>query len=854
LSDSLKTAIQAIAHNLTNDAGQADSKRADSIVNALALIRQRMGLDFAESLLECQLSAVPSDKRFISFVNVLGLALYRQVHYELAISCFMFRIGLNRKDKVAFNNLGLCYNRIGKSKEAAEAYQGGLDADPHYKQAGSNLLYLQHYIWDADPDRISRQHKDYAEMHYHSADNAMSGRTVDLNPLKKLKLGFLSGDLRFHAVSRFIAGIFAHLDRKDFELFAYHTYTGPEDGITEQLKSNSIVWKRVHKMDTDALAAQIKNDDIDILLDLSVYTQGGVPDLIARQVAPIQINYMGYPDTSGIQAMNYRIADDVSDPPETEYLYSEKLIRLPVSMWNYTPWPDIPQPMPPPCINNGYITFGSMNNHAKIQREWLEVWARVLLAVPGSKLLLKSRAMGSERINKEVLDLFEAQGVAKQRIIAKGFETRPNDHFLSFNEIDICLDTLPYNGTTTTFDSLWMGVPVVTMTGDLHVSRTSASILTGMGLADWIATDSEEFINICKIQSGNLSSLAELRGSLRNRMRQTTLGDPVAFCQHFAELLRELWKTYCKSPPHNVLPLAASATQPEKATDKVELTRQGSDQPLITIVVCASNQQQLDISRNHLTTTVGTPWEFIGIDNASAGYSLAEAYNIAGDLAKAPVIAFIHDDVFIATPSWGKVLRDKFDDDQSLGLIGLAGTAYLQTRHPYWVASKAPFIHGQVIHHNNDIKLSRYSDAEGDQQVVAIDGLMMVSSKQAFLKHHFDAKTFDGFHFYDLDFSVRVSEQYKVVTTTDILVKHLSGGSFDESWKRYRQRFREKFGKQTFWSCIDEEPQSDSHLQRLNCHFQLSDFYNPQQIEEFERLGITHPKHPQFDPDRDQET
>jgi hypothetical protein len=180
-------------------------------------------------------------------------------------------------------------------------------------------------------------------------------------------------------------------------------------------------------------------------------------------------------------------------------------------------------------------------------------------------------------------------------------------------------------------------------------------------------------------------------------------------------------------------------------------------------------------------------------------------------------------------------------------VIGVAGTAYIQSRYPYWVAAKSPFIHGQVIHHNKQLKLSRYSDAVGDQPVVAVDGLLMAVSKETFRKHRFDAKTFDGFHFYDIDFSVRASEDSKMLVTTDILTKHLSGGSFNDSWKQYRDRFRKKYDQRRIWSCVQGQPNSDSHLQRLNCHYPLNEFFDQVTVEKFEKLGKEHPKHPGFE-------
>ncbi len=866
---SLKQAISQLALALQDNENTDFETRSNLAVEACESIEDQKGLDFAETTLSEQLTAVQPSRSFVGFLNIFGLALYRRIRYDLAITVFNYRINRNPKDKIAFNNIGLTYNRLGRSLEAAAAYQSALDADPDYKQAGSNLLYLKHYIWGANPTEISNAHHDYAKRHYQTSENLMSNVSVNLDPERRLKIGFLSGDFRFHAVSRFIEGIFKHLDRSQFELFAYHTYSGQEDSISKDLKSCDIDWKRVHKLKLPELTQCIQSDQIDILFDLAVYTHGGNPDLIAQQVAPIQINYMGYPDTSGIPAMNYRITDEVSDPTGIDHLYSEKLLRLPVPLWNYSPWPNLPNVAQPPHLKNGYITFGSMNNHAKLQTEWLQIWAKVLQAVPNSVLLIKSRAINSARTGPEVYRQFAEWGIDSKRIIAKGFNNVPNEHFLTFHDIDIALDSAPYCGTTTTFDSLWMGVPVVTMTGDLHVTRTSASILTGLKLADWVADSPENFVEICNAKAEDTDSLRSFRHSMRQRMQGTSLGDAKLFCGHLSTLLRDTWKQYCMDQEaqrsQSIDAKAQSGTSiespkrvtvtgsfnnnsnREKSTSETFQSSLFELNPALSIIVCGSTKAALNRYKKHLEQTVGLPFEFIGINNAENQYSLTAAYNVGGKMATTDILVFAHDDVFFTNQNWGKTLVDKFAENPKLGLVGLAGTAYLQSRFPYWVAAKAPFIHGRVIHHNNAMKVSHYSKEHADQKVVAIDGLFMASSRAAFDQHGFDQDTFDGFHFYDLDYSVRVSQTHDVIVTHDILVKHLSGGNFDEIWKKYRDKFRQKHpGK--VWQCIEGQPEIDAHKQKLSCHVPAESVFSPDEYKNAERLGIEHPKHPEHHP------
>ena len=276
------------------------------------------------------------------------------------------------------------------------------------------------------------------------------------------------------------------------------------------------------------------------------------------------------------------------------------------------------------------------------------------------------------------------------------------------------------------------------------------------------------------------------------------------------------------------------------------IMQRSADKVDISVIVCAANTDHFDIHRQHVEATVGMEYEYICIDNQRAKYSLSKAYNTCARYATTDILVFVHDDVFFVTPNWGRILAEKFSQQTDLGLIGVAGTAYLETRYPFWVAAKAPFIHGNVIHHQAQLRFSQYSRTEGDQDAVAVDGLMMATSKRAYLSHSFDEETFDGFHFYDIDYSVRVSETHRVIVTKDILVKHLSGGSFDEEWKAYRRKFREKYPSHKKWSAMEGEPLPGSHLQRLDCHHALETVMPPEQCARIESLGIEHRKHPRY--------
>lgn len=287
------------------------------------------------------------------------------------------------------------------------------------------------------------------------------------------------------------------------------------------------------------------------------------------------------------------------------------------------------------------------------------------------------------------------------------------------------------------------------------------------------------------------------------------------------------------TPEHSEYP-ATSAPQYSRS----------SNTPELSVIVCSGSQTTLDLHRRHVEETVGVPVEFIGINNESNEHSLALAYNLGGALATTDLLVFVHDDVFFTESGWGGVLLDKFAANSRLGLVGLAGTAYLDAQHPAWTAAKEPFIHGRVIHHTASMRVSYYSEETTDQRVVAVDGLLLAVSREAFDQHRFDEAIFDGFHLYDIDLGVRVSETHDVIVTHDVLVKHLSGGVFGKTWKRYRDKFRKKYPDRT-WQCVPGKPAPDAYRRRLTSHRPEQSLLDEELLERAEALGAGHPKYPE---------
>lgn len=372
------------------------------------------------------------------------------------------------------------------------------------------------------------------------------------DPDRRLRIGYVSPDFRNAVVAHFVEPILAAHDQAAFEVFCYAEVARP-DAMTERCRRSVSVPTSAHWRDTvgmpdEVLAAQIRADGIDILIDLAGHTTGSRLSAFAAKPAPIQMTGIGYPATTGLTAIDWRLTDAIADPPGlTEPQYSERLLRLTPGFNCYQPPDAAPAVAPLPADTTGYITFGSFNNVAKIRDHTLDAWAELLRRVPGSRLVLKHLGFGFPLIRDEYINALRRRGLPDER-----FEVMQPIHSLAghlgaYGRIDIALDTFPYSGTTTTCEALWMGVPVVTLAGTAHHARVGASLLTRLGLADLIADTVPRYVEIAAALAAYRPRLAALRGELRPRMAASSLCDAKSFTRHFEAALREIWRAWCRS-------------------------------------------------------------------------------------------------------------------------------------------------------------------------------------------------------------------------------------------------------------------------------------------------------------------
>lgn len=419
-------------------------------------------------------------------------------------------------------NLANVFFSQGKCLEAVALYREVLSLDPEHLSARQNLLYALHYSPSFSDARIFAEHLEAA------GRKPFLPPTLPSRPLApggRIRVGYLSPDLRDHAVASFIEPVLLHHDRRRFQIFCYANLPRP-DRTTERLKGISEEWRDIFRIGDAEAAALISADGIDILVDLAGHTSGNRLPLFARRAAALQVTWLGYPGSTGMAQMDYRITDRFADPPGmTDRFHSERLIRLERSFCSFLPPETSPAVAPLPLSGSGRVTFGSFNNLAKVTPQVIALWARLLRAVPGSRLVLKCRPFADPELGARVREAFCREQVAEEAIELHPGNGSAWEHLAQYARIDIALDTFPYNGTTTSCEALWMGVPVVTLAGSRHAARTGVSILTNCGLDFLVAQSPDQYLTIARGLAQDAARLGELRTGLRNRMRLSPLLD-----------------------------------------------------------------------------------------------------------------------------------------------------------------------------------------------------------------------------------------------------------------------------------------------------------------------------------------
>ncbi|MDJ0626575.1 MAG: tetratricopeptide repeat protein [Candidatus Caenarcaniphilales bacterium] len=478
-------------------------------------------------------------------LNNLGTVYKDKGRLTDAIECYKKALEIKENYPYAFSNLGVSLKSKGLVKEAIQVYRKAIEINPSLVAAHSNLLLTLNYVDYLSPQEIYEEHLNWATIHSNK-QKRFSQYKQSLEPNRKIKIAYVSPDFKNHSVAYFIEPILSNHQKERFEVTCYSGVTNPDD-TTFRLKSYVDNWVNIFGFDDEKLAQKIYEDQIDILVDLSGHTSDNRVLAFSFKPAPVQLTYIGYPNTTGMESMDYRLVDSISDPKgESDQLHSEELIRILGSFLCYSPPENIPDIGILPAKQNGYITFASFNNLAKITNKVIELWSKILKHLPSSKLIIKNHSLTDEDTANYYSSVFESYGIEANRIEFHGWIKSKTEHLGLYNQVDIALDTFPYNGTTTTCEALLMGVPVVTFPGDVHASRVGASLLTSAGLNEFIAENEDGYINKVLALSKDIDQLASCRETLRKTILQSSLCNGSEFTKKLENIYQNIWSSYCQ--------------------------------------------------------------------------------------------------------------------------------------------------------------------------------------------------------------------------------------------------------------------------------------------------------------------
>ncbi|MDR3673122.1 MAG: tetratricopeptide repeat protein [Holophaga sp.] len=507
--------------------------------NNLGNVLQAQGRN--EAALDSYLEALRLDPGFVDAYNNASSAARALGRMDEAERLLEAAVAARPDYAVSHCNLGNLFKDTGRMDQAVRSFRRALELDPSDSVTHSNLAYAVSFLPGFDAHAILRENLDWNRAHVQPGPAPQHPNDPD--PERRLRIGYVSPDFREHCLTLFTLRTLAHHDRSRFEIFCYARVPKPDD-YTRQFISLADHWRDTRAQTDQDVAELVRADRIDVLVDITQHMSNGRPLMFARKPAPVQTTWLAYPGTTGIAAMDYRITDRYLDPPgEHDDWYSETSIRLPDTYWCYDPLTAEPQPGPLPALRNGHVTFGSLNNFCKVHPAVLDLWAQVMMAVPGSRLLLLAQP-GAHR--QRVLDRLAEGGVEPGRVAFAPFQPRL-DYLALYRQIDLGLDTFPYNGHTTSLDAYWMGVPVVTRTGGTVVGRAGWSQLSNLHLRELAGATDEAFIQIAVDLAQDLPRLAQLRAGLRARMEASPLMDSERFTRNLETAYRKMWRHWCEN-------------------------------------------------------------------------------------------------------------------------------------------------------------------------------------------------------------------------------------------------------------------------------------------------------------------
>ena len=487
------------------------------------------------------------------WISLTSLCYSLGKHQEAVNACQQaLKLPLGNADKVLLlNNLSINLRDLGRLDEALAMCWQAIRLSPDFFPVYTNLLLFS----QSRPEAKALEIRELARLYHQQFEAPQvphwpTHAVHNVDPLRRLRVGFLSADFNSHAVMYFVEGLLPQMDRRQFELVAL-ALKNVEDQVTLRTKRHVDQYHDLTKLTDEQRSQRIQALGIDILIDLAGHTAGHGLNTMLRKPAPVQVTWLGYPGTTGLTAIDWRLTDGIADQPGADAEYSEKLWRLPEVFCVYRPLSRFPlqryqpayQVRPAPALANGYVTFGCCNNLSKLTDTVLRTWARLMRAVPGAHLLIEGKGLQSGQARDEFEARCVALGLEASRLIL--VERDSSQQYLTYHRIDIALDPFPLTGGTTSTDVLWMGLPLVSMVGDSFRSRMGMTLLHNLGHPEWIAKNEQDYVRIAAELAADVPLLNSRRLGQRRRMEASPLMDEARFARHFGAALRSMWQHWC---------------------------------------------------------------------------------------------------------------------------------------------------------------------------------------------------------------------------------------------------------------------------------------------------------------------
>jgi protein O-GlcNAc transferase len=530
------------------DEAAAVLHRAIAMQPSLAPAYQRLGsvLEYQlrwEEAAHCYRRALALEPKHVDTLRNLSATLLSLGRLDEAEQTLQEAIALEPERGELVARLALLQQAEGRIDEALTSHRRAMELDSRTPWIESGYLMCLQYRPGITPGELAVAHALWERRHAAPLRSAWRPHAVSRDPLRPLRLGFVSLDFGFHAVGVLLIRALEGLRGQPCAIVCYSDKAAP-DPFTQRFMQAAHVWRQVESLSDEALAEQIRADQIDVLFELGGHTPRNRLLTLARKPAPIQITWLGYVGTTGLEAIDYLLADPRQVPPGDEGFYRERVLRLPDDYATFEPFPAAPAVGPLPAERTGHVTFGSLNNPAKLNSEVISLWAEILRRVPEARLLLRYRGLDAS-VCTRLTERFAAQGIAPQRLVLRGGGANL-EFYGQYHEIDVALDPFPYSGGLTTIEALWMGVPVITLPGLTFAGRHALAHLTAVGLTETIARDRQEYVDLAVALAGDLPRLAAWRRELRNRVAASPLCDGPRFAANLMAALRDVWRRWCE--------------------------------------------------------------------------------------------------------------------------------------------------------------------------------------------------------------------------------------------------------------------------------------------------------------------